>query len=336
MNLKIVFSRNPNLDIFPSSENDETISWMPSKLLGQLLVTRNISILEKICKIESIKIPKEFGSLKGLIQLYYPSIDVIISSEKGISQKKSIDYKPSNQNLYLYRDLLSDSTQSLSQTTELNIPLNSILHLDDMGKLVVDLIQYPWDFLKCMHEIMRKEITHTMISERANVSKSSIIKGPCIIEEGVVIDDFCKIIGPSYIGAKSFVGMGSLVRNSILEYNTRVGFNCEIGKSYFAGNDKISHHNVILDSVVGQNVWFGGYSGTANVLLDRRNVRYKIKDTFIDTGTDHFGSIIEDNCCIGASVIILPGRRVCSDTHIQAGTIFSSQKEAIDRCQRHR
>ena len=115
--------------------------------------------------------------------------------------------------------------------------------------------------------------------------------------------------------------MGSLVRNSMLERNTRIGFNCEIGKSYFAGNDKISHHNVILDTIVGQNVWFGGYSGTANVLLDRKNVRYKIRDNFMDTGTDHFGSVIGNNCSIGASVIILPGRRVSSNSIIQAGTI---------------
>lgn len=118
--------------------------------------------------------------------------------------------------------------------------------------------------------------------------------------------------------------MGSLVRNSILEHNTKIGFNCEIGKSYFAGNDKISHHNVILDTIVGQNVWFGGYSGTANVLLDRKNVRYKINDNLVDTGTDHFGSVIGNNCCIGASVIILPGRKIPPNTQIQAGTIIKS------------
>ena len=51
-------------------------------------------------------------------------------------------------------------------------------------------------------------------------------------------------------------------------HNTRVEFNCEIASSYFAGNDKISHHNVILDIMVGQNVWDGGYSVHADVLLD--------------------------------------------------------------------
>jgi bifunctional UDP-N-acetylglucosamine pyrophosphorylase/glucosamine-1-phosphate N-acetyltransferase len=62
----------------------------------------------------------------------------------------------------------------------------------------------------------------------------------------------------------------------VFESNVKIGFNCEIAKSYFKGHDKIAYQNVILDSVIGKNVWFGGFSGTANVLLDRRNIRYEI------------------------------------------------------------
>lgn len=131
---------------------------------------------------------------------------------------------------------------------------------------------------------------------------------------------FAKLKDP-YIGRNCFIGMGSLVRNSILEQNTKIGFKCEITKSYFVGNDKVSHHNVILDSIVGQNVWFGGYAGTVNVSSDRKNVKYEIDNTLVDTGTDHFGSVIGDSCCIGTSAIIMPGRKVLPNTHIQAGTI---------------
>jgi bifunctional UDP-N-acetylglucosamine pyrophosphorylase/glucosamine-1-phosphate N-acetyltransferase len=72
--------------------------------------------------------------------------------------------------------------------------------------------------------------------------------------------------------------MGSLVKNSMVEHNTRIGFNSKIERSYFAGNDKIFHYNVILDTIVGQNVWFGGYSGTADVILERRNLQYEVND----------------------------------------------------------
>jgi UDP-N-acetylglucosamine diphosphorylase / glucose-1-phosphate thymidylyltransferase / UDP-N-acetylgalactosamine diphosphorylase / glucosamine-1-phosphate N-acetyltransferase / galactosamine-1-phosphate N-acetyltransferase len=74
----------------------------------------------------------------------------------------------------------------------------------------------------------------------------------------------------------------------MLGINTKIGFNCDIARTYFEGHDRIAHQNVILDSIIGKNVWFGGYSGTVNVLLDRKNVRYKISDRLVDTGADHW------------------------------------------------
>lgn len=346
LSVKIVFYDNTttviaasDLESAISSEDRYTInSWMPSKLMGQNLVARNLSLLDKVYNIKSIEVPKGCKSIDKFIHHLYSSIDVVISTDnKNDIPIETIDGKSSSHDLSLCLDLYKNPINyDKSDETELQIPFNSILHLEEFGKLVIEVIQYPWNFLEAIQKILRKDITNTVISKNASISKSCIIDGPCIIESGAVIDDFCKIIGPTYIGDNTFVGMGSLVRNSILEQNTRIGFNCEIGKSYFAGNDRISHHNVILDSVVGQNVWFGGYSGTANVLLDRRNVRYKVNDMLIDTETDHFGSVIEDNCCIGASVIILPGRRVHSNTQIQAGTIFKSQEEALDSQQTDR
>ena len=123
--------------------------------------------------------------------------------------------------------------------------------------------------------------------------------------------------------------MSSLVRNCVLGNNTRIGFNCEIGKTYFAGNTKISHQNVILDSIIGENVWFGGYSGTANVLLTRENVRYTVGTELIDTGTDHFGAVVGNDCAVGASVIILPGRQLPCHSLVQSGTVFGDKKQCL-------
>jgi acetyltransferase-like isoleucine patch superfamily enzyme len=121
-----------------------------------------------------------------------------------------------------------------------------------------------------------------------------------------------------------------ILRNCTFGNGTRIGFNCEIGKSYFAGNDKISHQNVILDSIIGEKVWFGGYSGTANVLLNQGCIRYETSSgNLVNTGTNHFGALVGNNCAIGASVIILPGRRVPKDTMIPPGTIFGSKKNTI-------
>jgi bifunctional UDP-N-acetylglucosamine pyrophosphorylase/glucosamine-1-phosphate N-acetyltransferase len=119
--------------------------------------------------------------------------------------------------------------------------------------------------------------------------------------------------------------MGSLVRNCNLGSKTSIGFNCEIAKSYFSGKAEIAHHNVILDTILGDNAWFGGYSGTANVLLTKKNVKYQINGKLIDTGTNHFGAVVGNNCAIGAAVIILPGRQIPPNSIIQAGTIFGKK-----------
>ena len=167
------------------------------------------------------------------------------------------------------------------------------------NNILVNPIVYPWDFHYIIRRILQEELTES-ISPNASLSKSTIIDGPCIIEDDVTIDDFTKIKGPTYIGKGSFIGMSSLIRNCMLGNETRIGFNCEVGRSYFSGHDKIPHQNVIVDSLIGENVWFGAFSATLNVLYTRHRIMYEIaKGNAIDTGMDHFGAIIGNNCTIG-------------------------------------
>jgi acetyltransferase-like isoleucine patch superfamily enzyme len=275
------------------------------KFFGKPLLIRNIGVLAKSVNIKSIFVPEDlYVSITDLVHESFPSINV--------EKEHSDDSEPTHQNL--------------------KIPINSVLcNNSASGELRIMPLIYPWDLLNAIKVLLQAEVTSTTISHTASVAKTTILDGPCVIEDDVVIDDFCKIRGPTYVGKGSFIGMSSLIRNSVLECGTRIGFNCEIAKSYFAGRDKIAHQNVILDSVIGESVWFGGYSGTANVLLNKKHIRYEINNdhqqqkeqsrTLIDTGLDHFGAVVGNNCAIGASVIILPGREVTPNTVVQAGTI---------------
>ena len=80
--------------------------------------------------------------------------------------------------------------------------------------------------------------------------------------------------------------------------------------------------NVSSTTIIGQSVWFGGYSGTENVQLDREKVKYRIGDTLVKTGTDNFGTVVGNNRAIGVSVIILHGIYVSANSIIQAGTLL--------------
>jgi len=295
------------------------------KVFGQPLIVRNIQAAKEFLDIDKVVVPKESTNAVKLIEENFPYIDVEqFSSSNNNNNNDSRTITTTAFHNFL---LNSNEVRTLNKKAEFEVPVNTFIHYSlERAALLIDAVIYPWDFLELIQKVLCDNIKDTIISPNASIAKSSIIEGPCIIEDGVTIDDFCKIKGPTYIGKGSFIGMSSLIRNCMLGEKTRIGFNCEIARSYFAGHDKMAHQNVILDSVIGQGVWLGGYSGTANVLLNRQNIRYELNGQLVDTGINHFGAVIGNNCSVGASVIILPGRQVPSNSIIQAGTIFGKKK----------
>jgi UDP-N-acetylglucosamine diphosphorylase / glucose-1-phosphate thymidylyltransferase / UDP-N-acetylgalactosamine diphosphorylase / glucosamine-1-phosphate N-acetyltransferase / galactosamine-1-phosphate N-acetyltransferase len=344
MNLVFRRSRNHLMSLL----DDNEIPAASIKVLGQPLIIRNLKIASRILDIDTVKIPNEYPGVIRLVQDNFPSINVEgfhegnDSKETWNNKDKYDSVRTTARNLIIRRGVKNNSIE---------IPLNSIMtwhsdKKDDSGlsssnnnrssgsspdrsnALITYPIVYPWDFLNAVEKVLQQEVTHITISPNASVAKSSIIKGPCIIEDNVTIDDFCKIKGPTYIGSGSFIGTSCLVRQCAIGSNTKIGFSCEIGRTYFAGNDEIAHLNIILDSVIGKNVWFGGFSGTANVLLTKRakNITCDIGDgKSVDLGTHHFGSIIGNNCTIGTSVVLLPGRYIPANRLIPDETTFAEK-----------
>src|ERR687898_2553266 len=319
-NLELIFLLTKHyLDSLLIDNDEASVSSL--KVLNQPLIVRNLGMFNGVLNIHRIRAPSECRTVLRLIQDNFPEISV--------DEYNADNTNNTNNNDDGDDDIPTDASTSArsfkmsvkGNMNRLEMPLNSALWYSQLEKdnILVTPIVYPWDFHYIVQRILREELTEASVSPNVSIAKSTIIDGPCMIEDGVTIDDFCKIKGPTYIGKGSFVGMSSLIRNCMFGNETRIGFNCEIGKSYFAGHDKISHQNVILDSIIGENVWFGGYSGTANVLLTQGNIRYEIsKGNLIDSGTNHFGAVVGNNSVIGASVIILPGRQVPKDTMIQA------------------
>ena len=318
---------------FMDYNESEVDSSIPSNcslyLFGRALITRNVELIDALYGLETVLVPKKLNFITRLIksttnvpveEIDENTYSKLLKRDIGVSQKIDVSEKNtlSSNTLHIQQNSL------VSNKNFLFLPCNIVIgRRSSRRSLEYYKFEYPCEFLDIIQDLLKNEVSHSIISNKASIAKTAIIEGPCIIEDNVVIDDFAKIKGPTYIGNGSFIGMGSLIRNSMLDYNTNIGFNCEIGKTYFAGNAKISHHNVILDSMIGKNVWFGGYSGTANVLLTRKNVQYRINGDLIDTGRNHFGAVVSNNCSIGASVIILPGRKIPPDSIVPAGTIFS-------------
>jgi UDP-N-acetylglucosamine diphosphorylase / glucose-1-phosphate thymidylyltransferase / UDP-N-acetylgalactosamine diphosphorylase / glucosamine-1-phosphate N-acetyltransferase / galactosamine-1-phosphate N-acetyltransferase len=327
--LELIFRKSKHYLQSLVNQNDNDVPLSSLKVLNQPLIVRNVRIASRILNIHRIKIPSKFSTALKLIQDNFPAINVEEYDDySNDNDNNNYDNNRNNNNKSIDTSTSARSYNiSIKENMDyLEIPLNSALWYlqSERENVLINPIVYPWDFHYVVQKILQDELTQASISPNASISKSTIIDGTCIIEDDVTIDDFCKIKGPTYISKGSFIGMSSLIRNCMMGNETRIGFNCEIARSYFLGRDKISHQNVILDSIIGENVWFGAYSGIDNVLPPKQRVMYEIeKGKSIDTGLDHFGAVIGNNCTISTSVIIMPGRHIQADTRIKPETTVS-------------
>jgi bifunctional UDP-N-acetylglucosamine pyrophosphorylase/glucosamine-1-phosphate N-acetyltransferase len=249
--------------------------------------------------IQSITLPPSLHSAQGLLRSVLPDAEVQVGAKMG------------HRNGYGIR-----------------LPTDGLIVPNDRDELRVQSIVEPWDLLNSFTETLKRDVNTMIISPSADVAKTAVISGPCMICDDVLIDDFCKIKGPVFIGPRTKVWTGSLVRESMLGPDCEVGFSCEIGRTYMLGGDRVAHHDVILDSVLGQNVWMGALIGTTNMLLNNSNVRYKEDRDLVDTGLQHFGAVFGHDSAVGAGTIILPGRFIPPKAIVQAGTVYSSPADA--------
>ena len=308
-----------------TNENESNTPVSSLKVLHQPLIVRNVSIVNRIQNIRRIKVPSKCSTTLKLLRDNFSTINVEeYDDDDGGEGIKSNDSNSSNSIENNSTAARSHNISIKENMDHLEIPLNSAiwyLQSEKEKSVLINPIKYPWDLHYVIQKILQDEVKQVSISPNASISKSTVIEGPCVIEDDVTIDDFCKIKGPTYIGKGSFIGMSSLIRNCMLGDKTRIGFNCEIARSYLLGSDKISHQNIILDSIIGENVWFGAYAATVNVLSTKQKISYEIeKGKSIDTGIDRFGALVGNNCTISTSVIIMPGRHIQADTFVKPET----------------
>src|SRR3989344_1599605 len=158
------------------------------------------------------------------------------------------------------------------------------------------------------------------ISKKARIAGNAQIDGSVVIEEGAQVLENAVIKGPCYIGRNVFIGSNSLVRDgSDIEESAVIGAYMEVRGSLILEGTK-THSGFIGDSVLGQNSKIGALFGTANVRLDRANVRSVVNGEKIDTGFGSLGAIIGDNVVIGERVSTMPGITIGNNAIIGPST----------------
>lgn len=183
-------------------------------------------------------------------------------------------------------------------------------------------IKYPWHLLHLL-PLLLAEITKPHISKSASIHPSAVIEGNVVIGEGTRIFAHATVAGPCYIGKNVIIGNNALVRGSSIGDNSVVGYSSEVKGSVIAG-PVWTHMTYLGDSVIGQNVSFGGGSSTGNLRFDEGEITSVCDDTQIPTGLTKLGTIIGNDCRFGIQIGTNPGVKIGAGTFVSGGILVPS------------
>lgn len=169
-------------------------------------------------------------------------------------------------------------------------------------------IKFPWHILEMADYLFDRVVTK-QISPKAQIAASAVIEGPVYIGDGVKIMQNAVIKGPAYIGDNTIIADNCLVRNSYIARDCVIGFNTEVARSFLQSKVH-THQNYIGDSIIGQNVSFGGGTVTGNLRLDEKEISMNIKGQKQGTGRSKLGIITGNNIRVGINTSFMPGIKI--------------------------
>jgi len=183
-------------------------------------------------------------------------------------------------------------------------------------------LKYPWHLFLVEKYLMDKYLD-SKISKSAKIGKNAIIKGKVYIAENVKIFENAVIKGPCYIADGCVIGNNSLIREYVnLENDVLIGANAEVKNCIFEEDIHI-HSGYFGDSIFGKNCKIGAGTITANVKLDRGEIKSIVKGKKIGTGLKSFGCVIGKNTKIGIHCSLMPGVFIGADCNIGPNSIVS-------------
>ncbi|XOB40112.1 MAG: bifunctional sugar-1-phosphate nucleotidylyltransferase/acetyltransferase [Candidatus Nealsonbacteria bacterium] len=187
-------------------------------------------------------------------------------------------------------------------------------------------LKYPWHLFD-MERYLFDRFLQNKIEKSAKISRAAMVKGKVYIGKNTKVYENAVIKGPCYIGDNCIIGNNSLVREyTDLETNVLVGANSEVTRSIFQEDVHI-HSNFIGDSILGQGCWIGAGSITANIRIDRKEIKPVVSGKKIGSGLDSLGCIIGENTKTGINCSFMPGILIGSNCIIGPGSLVMENVE---------
>lgn len=118
-------------------------------------------------------------------------------------------------------------------------------------------IGYPEDLINAI-EVLLSDLNNSIISDKAEISKTAVIGKKVIIEDNAIIDDYAVIKGPAYIGKNAYIGNYSLIRDySSIESEAKIGAYCEVTHSLVEPRAEIGSKSYLTYTIVGRGAKIG-------------------------------------------------------------------------------
>lgn len=183
-------------------------------------------------------------------------------------------------------------------------------------------IKYPWHLLSLLPFLLPSG-ENPLIHKTASVHRTAVIEGPAVLSKGVKVLAHATVIGPCFVGRDTVIANNALVRESSVGPGCIIGYNTEIVRSVLAGG-VWTHSSYIGDSVIGEDVSFGGGTITGNLRLDEGEITSIVQGKEIPTGLRKFGMIIGNHCRTGIHTCIAPGVKIGGGSFISSSTLVSA------------
>jgi UDP-N-acetylglucosamine diphosphorylase / glucose-1-phosphate thymidylyltransferase / UDP-N-acetylgalactosamine diphosphorylase / glucosamine-1-phosphate N-acetyltransferase / galactosamine-1-phosphate N-acetyltransferase len=188
-------------------------------------------------------------------------------------------------------------------------------------------LKYPWNLFD-IEKYLFDRFLKSKIAKSALISKGAIIKGNVYIGEGSKISGGVLVKGLCYIGDNCLIGNNSIVRDyANIEDNGLVGALAEVTRSIFQKNVH-THSGFFGDSIFAENCRIGAGAVTANVRIDRQQIKSEIKGKKINSQRNSLGVIVGQNSKIGINSSLMPGKFIGSNCLIGPGSlVFENIKD---------
>jgi bifunctional UDP-N-acetylglucosamine pyrophosphorylase/glucosamine-1-phosphate N-acetyltransferase len=181
-------------------------------------------------------------------------------------------------------------------------------------------LKYPWHLFKVERYLFDRFLKRKT-EKTAKIEKGVEIKGNVYIGKNVTVYKNAVIKGPCYIGDNCIIGNNAIVREyANLEKDVLVGANSEVTRSIFQENVH-THSNFIGDSILGKGSRIGAGTVTANVRIDRGEIKPMIEGEKLSSGLKDLGCIMGENAKVGINCSFMPGVLVGSDCVIGPGSL---------------